>query len=370
VKPPAPQESTGNSAWETAVSTLEPQLLYRGYPADELAETSNSLEAAHLLITGELPPDEQFADWQALLHDALTLPAPVIGWLRRVPAHAETTDVLLTALAREPLRESADVPSTALIDRFPYWLGRITALTAARRRITRGHDPVEPHPDLSFASNLWLLLSEREPPTWLEHVLDTILVLCMEHGLTPPTLAVRMAAATGVDFPSAVLAGIAIARGPASAGGATAALSVLDAVRTADRAEAWVRTTLERHGSVPGFRHRVYRVGDPRTECLSAVSKRVAEHTGQTAREALANAIEHAVWDQAQLLPALGWPLSRMLDDLGLEHDLFVPLYVISRLAGWTAHYVEQTKQGAANIIRGKYTGEPLRHHRPMNEPT
>jgi citrate synthase len=223
---------------------------------------------------------------------------------------------------------------------------------------------------LSFAANLWLMLGDREPPGWLERVLDALLILCAEHGFTPATIAVRMAGASGADFSSALLAGLSIARGPHAAGSAVEALGVLGAVRTADRASAWVRTMLERQGSVAGFRHRAYRVGDPRTEPLSSICRRVAERTGRMEREELASAVEQAVWDQVQLLPALNWPISRVLDNLGIEQDLFVPLYTISRLAGWTAHYAEQRQQGGTDAIPSKYVGEPLRHHRPMNERT
>lgn len=355
--------------WQTAVSALEPQLLYRGYPAEELAESSHFLESSYLLVTGELPPDEQLADWQALLYDALALPAALTGWLRRVPSDATATDVLLAALAREPLRERTEAPGVqlSLADQFPFWLGRITSLMAARRRIVAGNEPVPPRSDLSFASNLWWMLREEECPAWLERVLDSLLIICAEHGLGPATRTVRLAASTGTEFSSALLAGISVARGPFSAGAAADAVRVLGAVRTAERAGSWVSATLERHGRVPGFRHRAYRVGDPRAESLTAVCRRVAERTERLDREQLAEAVEHAVWDQAQLLPAVAWPVSRMLDNLGLEHDLFVPLYVISRLAGWTGHYAEQLQQPASSV-RALYVGEALRHHRPSDE--
>jgi len=369
VKPPT-NENASPMAWNTAISTLEPQLLYRGYPADELASSSHFPETAYLLITGDLPTDEQLADWQALLHGAMTLPPALVKWLQRVPTEANATDVLLAALAREPLRDSDDAPDAglSLADHFPVWLGRIAALTAAWRRLGRGSSPVEPHSELSFASNLWCLLEGHEPPAWLERVLDTLLILGAEHGFTPATLSVRMAAAMGSSFSSALLAGVSVARGPQCAGAPAEVLGVLHAVRTPDRAENWVRTTLERQGRVPGFRHRVYRVGDPRTESLSAICRVVAERTGRSDREPLAAAIEQAVWDQAQLLPALSWSVARILDNLGLEPDLFAPLYVISRLAGWMAHFAEQKSQPQSPVIRQIYTGPTIRHHRPLSE--
>jgi citrate synthase len=366
----AVSETPGIPVWETAISALEPQLVYRGYPAAELAESSQFLDTAYLLIHGEMPVDEQLADWQALLHEALHLPTSLVGWLRRVPTTADTTDVLQAVLAREPLREHARVPDDqlSLADQFPYWLGRVTALTAGRRRIAKGLDPIEPRDDLGFAANLWWLLREEEAPAWLEQALETLLIICADHGLAPATLAVRLAASTGSNFSSALQAGIAVARGPHAAGAAAEALGVLSAVRTAERADAWVKGTLERHDRVPGFRHRAYRVGDPRTECLTAVCRRVAERTGHLEREKLAGVVEHAVWQQAQVLPALSWPVSRLLDNLGIEHDLFVPLYVISRLAGWTAHFAERLSDASLPFVRPKYVGEPLRHHRPLSE--
>jgi citrate synthase len=367
VNPTASAHAEG-PLWTTAISTLEPQLLYRGYPVDELAERSQILETAFLLIAGEIPTDEQLADWQALLHESFALPASLLKWLKRVPSEAELTDVLLAALAREALRsrgEGGDSPR----DVYPFWLGRLTALITTWRRLKQGLPLVKPRSELSYVANLWWLLTTQEPPGWLEFVLDAVFILCAEHGLAPSTVAVRMASAARSDFSSALQAGIAVARGSWAAGAAAEALEVLGAVRSPERAGSWVAATLERQGHIPGFRHRAYRVGDPRTESLTTVCRRVAERTGREDREQLASAVEHAVWDRAQLLPALSWPVSRLLDNLRLEQELFVPLYVLSRLAGWTAHFQEQLQQPEQAVVRSRYVGEPLRHLRRMNEP-
>lgn len=363
-----PSVPTEGPWWSTAISTLEPQLLYRGYPVDELVKQSFLLETAYLLVNGELPTEEQLTDWQALMHEAMSLPGGTVNWLKRMVPGRDLTSLLLAAIS-EQVVSAGGRTRLRVSDQYPYWLGRLTAVVAAGSRLKRGLPPLEPRPELFHAANVWWLLTETSPAESTVRSLEALFILCAEHGLSPATAVVRMAAGTGGELSTALLAGIAVAQGARAAGAAAEALAVLDAVRDPDRAAAWVAATLKRQGYVPGFRHRVYRMGDPRTEVLTPLCRLVAEHTHRQHREQLAQAIETAVWDQVQLLPALSWPVGRLLDNLGLEQELFVPLYVLSRLAGWTAHYLEHMQVQERTVFRSHYVGETLRHVHRMQEP-
>jgi citrate synthase len=362
-------ESSPPMQWETAIATWDPQPLYRGYPVDELAESRSFLEVAFLLMTGELPNEEQHADWQALLFDGLTLPASVHGWLKRVPEQAATIDVVQAALARCRLGDVVSPPSTtrAAADAFPHWLGFVTGVVTTRSRLIRGEPPVEPRADLTFGAQLWWLMQGREPVRWTDVALERLLVVCAEHGFTGATWAVRAAAANHADLSTSLQAGLAVAQGARAGSAASASLDVLASVRTPDRAVSWVEQMTKKQRLIAGFQHRLYRVGDPRTDWIAPLCKTAAEKTGHRERETLAEAIEQAVWDQRKVLPAVVWPAARLLDYLGVPQDLFGPLFVLSRMAGWAAHDAEQRAATTAPVIRARYLGP---EQRPLHRST
>ncbi len=358
--------------WETSIAAWEPQPLFRGYAVDELAASSTFLETAYLLMTGELPNDEQLADWQALLFDGLTLSSSMRGWLQRVPRPAATIDVLQSALARCRLSDSLVPPenSRAAADAFPRWLGFVAAVIGCRSRLQNDLEQVDPRADLGFAAQIWWLIHGKEPAAWIERALERLLIVCAEHGFTASTWAVRAAAAAQADLSTSLQAGLAVAQGARASGTATATLNVLAAVKTPDRASDWVQQMTAKNKPIPGFQHRLYRVGDPRTDWLSPLCREAAERSGKLDREELASAVEQAVWDQRSILPAVVWPAARLLDYLGIHHDLFGPLFVLSRMAGWAAHDAEQRRIGTAPVIRAKYIGPLPRPLRPIQEPT
>jgi citrate synthase len=349
--------------WETAIAAVEPQLLYRGYAAEELAASRSFLETAYLLLTGDLPTDEQLADWQALLFEGLTLSPAVRNWLRKVPTSATTIDAIHTALVRGQLGDDRIVSLSGrdVLDSFPHWLGFIAAIATQQPRVAAGQPIVDPRSDLGFGANLLWMLRGKEPSGFYERAMESCLITTAEHGFTPTTVAVRLVAAGGGDFLAALLAGMSVAQGPLHAGAAGQALEVLSEIRTADRADAWVRQRTMKGQSVPGFVHRRYRVGDPRAEWLSPLCRRLAELNDKIDREELAGAIEQAVWDQQHLLPAVAWPAARIVDYLGIDRALFVPLYVLGRMAGWAAHFVEQQSLPAPRMFRTQYTGPAAR---------
>lgn len=251
-----------------------------------------------------------------------------------------------------------------VLDTFPHWLGFIAAVATQQPRVAAGLPILDPRSDLGFAANVLWMLRGREPSPFQEQSLETCLVTTAEHGFTPTTVAVRLVAAGGGDFLAALLAGMSVAQGPLHAGAAAQALDVLSEIRTADRAEAWIRQRLAKEQSIPGFVHRRYRVGDPRAEWLSPLCKRLAELNDKTDREQLAESVEQTVWDQLHLLPAVTWPAARIVDYLGIDRAMFVPLYVLGRMAGWAAHFVEQQQQPVPKPLPTHYVGPALRHPR------
>jgi 2-methylcitrate synthase len=362
-----PSPGRGIAAGGTSVSALEPELLFRGYPADEMTASGQFLETAFLLITGELPTDEQLADWQALLFDAFELSTGLSNWLGRVPESASLLDVLQAALCRQQL--VTPLPSAAtsreVADEFPRWLGFMTGVLAQRWAMIEQRPLKAPNPGMGYAGNLWLLLRGTEPQVWQERALNGLLVLCAEHGFSPATCAVRLAASAGSELLFALQAGLSVARGPSAAGRLAASLDVLAKARDPAHAVEWVRRAIDKYGSVAGFTHRVYRMSDPRTEILSPACRQAAEATGRMAREELAETIEQAVWEQQRRLPTLSWVAVRLADYLGFDQRLFAAMFCFSRSAGWAAHYAEQRETTGPLILHGQYQGPSRRPYSP-----
>lgn len=355
----ASANGTPQIQWSTAITAVEPDLLYRGYRVEELLESTSFLDTAFLLVTGELPTSEQFADWQALLMQGMYLPDSIASWITRVPAVASPMDVLAGVLTRIRLAEgpTALTSTQGIHDSLPQWLGFLTSVLASRVRWARGERPGEPRDDLSFSGNLWWMLQGREPSPLIEQSLERLLMLGADHGMSPSTVAVRLAAAAGADFPIAVQAGASVAASWQPVGQAAATLDVLTEVRSPDRARAWVDEAVTRQRPIAGFEHRIYRVGDPRADWIAPLCRKAAERTGRLDREALAESIEGAVWDRLQRLPSIVWPAARLLDALGVDRAIFGPLFVIARLSGWAAHYLEQRDEQKMPVTTTTYQG-------------
>lgn len=354
---------TGQFRCVTAVSTVEPELLYRGYRVDDLLGHATFLETAFLLLTGELPTHEQAADWHALMLDGMQLPANIVSWLKRVPQSASPADVLLGILSRVHLMDTPPefLSCANLQSSLPQWLGFIAAILGARHRLIRGESPLDPHDELGLAGNLGWLLHGRNVKEPSERSLETLLIILADHGLASATIIVRLAAVSGNEWPLAMLSGAAAVLNGQAVSDARNTLQALADVKSVDRASGWVQQRLEQQLPLPGFGHRVYRVGDPRTDLVADRCRQVAKHLGRLDREDVATAIEQAVWEQHQRLPNVRWPAARLLDYLQIEEQLFGPLFLISRLAGWAAHYQEQRTSSRHFEVTTEYVGTKLR---------
>jgi len=247
-------------------------------------------------------------------------------------------------------------------------LAQLPLMIATRQRIVRGLDPVEFREDLSYAGNLLWGLTDREPTPLAEQALDSFLILSAEHELTPSTYAARIVASTRSDYLSAVIAGICAAKGIWHGGPGRQSIDIIEAVEIPGAATSIVHAVLKQYERLPGFWHRVYQTSDPRSELLRPICREVADEVGMMQMEDVAAAIETAVWDEQQILPSFDWPATRLLHYLGLDSDLFVPLFVLSRCVGWAAHFVEQQQTPQPIRPRAKYTGPAKRSFLPLSE--
>jgi citrate synthase len=360
----------GVIAGETAVSTIAGGLSYRGYAVEDLAEHTTFEDVAYLILYGELPNKEQLEAFQARLGAAATIPAEIIDVLRKIPKSANFMDVMRTgaSLLAHWDDQVGDNSHDANLRKSERLLAKLPTILAARHRLRSGQEPVCPDPSRSLSGNLlWMLWNEAPSPR-AEKAMDVSLILYAEHEFNASTFTARVIASTTSDLHSAITGAIGALKGPLHGGANERVMEVLAEVGTADRAESWIRDALARKVRIMGFGHRVYKHGDPRAAYLKGLCAELAAETGHQDMEQMADVIESVVREEKKLPPNLDWPSARLYHYLNLPTDLYTPLFVVSRVVGWSAHVIEQLDNNRLIRPRSRYTGPDLRTWKPVCE--
>jgi len=358
----------GVIAGETAVSTIEGGLRYRGYAIEELAADASFLEVAYLLLYGELPTQEQIADFQTILADSAEVPQPVLDLIAEIPLHVSAMDALRTGIsAVAHFDHQVDEDGTeANISKARRLLGQIPVLIAARHRLSQGLDLVAPDPELSFSGNLLQMITGEPPSELHERAMEVSLILYAEHEFNASTFTARVVTSTGSDLHSAITAAVGALKGPLHGGANERVMEVLEEVGAPAHADKWVHNALKQKRRIMGFGHRVYKDGDPRAEVLADYCKQLAGERGNFDLEEIADTIEHVVRTEKKLPPNLDWPSARLYHYLGLDIPVYTPLFVASRVTGWAAHVIEQAENNRLIRPRSKYTGPEPRPFAPL----
>jgi citrate synthase len=256
--------------------------------------------------------------------------------------------------------EAGDNGPLACVRKAERLTAQLPALLAARRRMVEGRPIVPADPARSLAGNLLWMLTGGEQTEPFVRALDLTLILYAEHEFNASTFTARVVASTLSDLHSAVTAAIGALKGPLHGGANERVIEVLRQVGSPDRAEAWTRDALARKVRIMGFGHRVYKGGDPRAALLKPVCADLAAATGHEELERTAEAIERVVWQEKRLLPNTDWPSARLYYYLGLPVELYTPLFVVSRVTGWSAHVIEQLENNRLIRPNARYCG-PVR---------
>ncbi len=358
----------GVIAGETAVSTVTGGLRYRGYPVTELAESATFDEVAHLLLHGELPTKRELADFQKRIAAARQLPTALRELLKAMPPDAVPMDALRTAVSilahYDP--DLHDNSREANLRKAERLLAQIPVVVAEQYRVSRKLAPVAPRADLGHAVNFLYMLRGVEPKPFDAKAFDVSLILYAEHEFNASTFTARVVVSTESDLHAGITAAIGALKGRLHGGANEKVMDLLLAAGGPASAEEWIRGALARKEKVMGFGHRVYKTGDVRARILKDYARKAAELAGQTKWEETADIIEKVLEEEKSLFPNLDWPAGRLYHALGLEAPLYTPFFVASRVAGWSAHIIEQL--GANRIIRprARYTGPEEKHVTPL----
>jgi citrate synthase len=360
----------GVIAGETAVSSIEDGLTYRGYRIEDLAEHARFEEVAYLLLHGELPSAAELAALNKRLAAAATVPKELLAALKAIPPKTPMMDVMRTSVSmlahRDP--DVEDNSHEANVRKAERLVAQLPVALAARQRLLAGKEPVHAESHRTLASNfLWMLTRNEPPDDWVK-ALDVSLVLYAEHEFNASTFTARVVASTLADLHSAITAAVGALKGPLHGGANERVLDVLEKIGSADRAEAWVRDALARKERIMGFGHRVYKLGDPRAAYLKTLCATLAAQSQNEDMERMADVIETIVRNEKRLPPNLDWPSARLYHYMGLPVELYTPLFVLSRVAGWSAHVIEQLDNNRLIRPRSRYSGQATRPWKPLEE--
>jgi len=359
----APKGLEGVVATSSSICYIDGEqgvLAYRGIDIHDLADHSNFEETCFLLWFGRLPQRNELKEVRERLAEERKLDTSILNLLRVAPKHALPMDVLRTAVSAlsfyDPEFQKND--HDANVHKAIRLTSQIAMIVAAYDRIRKGKDVVEPDRNLSHAANFLLLLNGEAPSHTAERALDIALILHADHELNASTFAARVTAATLSDMHSAITSAIGALKGPLHGGANEAVFHILMAIDRdgADPVE-FVKGMLAQKKKIPGFGHRVYHTEDPRATHLRKMSRDLGQSSGEPKWFEFSNKIEGYIKGEKKLNANVDFYSASTYHTLGIDVDLFTPVFAVSRISGWSAHVIEQLDDNRLIRPRADYVG-------------
>lgn len=355
----------------TAVSKVNPEtnsLLYRGYPVQELAANCTFEEVAYLLWHGELPTDAELAAFETLERAHRRLDPTVKDAIDALPLSAHPMDVVRTAVSViGAIDESLTTDRTWIdldltLERSIRLFAQLPAIVAYTQRRLRDERLVEPRDDLGYSANFLHMTFGEVPEKVVVDAFDVSMILYAEHSFNASTFAARVITSTLSDVYSAVTGAIGALKGPLHGGANEAVQHTFDEVGSAEGAREWLATALAEKRKIMGFGHRVYKNGDSRVPTMKAALETLVAHYDRPEVLDLYDALESAMVESKNIKPNLDYPSGPAYNLMGFDTTMFTPLFIASRVTGWTAHVREQLASNALIRPLSAYNGPDERH--------
>lgn len=349
----------GVIAGETAIASTKDELLYRGYPIEQLADHSTFEEVAYLLLEGNLPTRAALAEFRAELTARRNVPDELWKMVRLLPAGSNMMDVLRTSISFLGSFSSGDPKAQALdiIAKTP------TVVAGAWRVIAGDGAPIEPAHELSHAGNFFHMLRGKCPPPADLHAFAVSLILYADHEFNASTFSARVTVSTLSDIWSGVTSAIGTLKGPLHGGANEEAMKMLLEVGDPARAEAYIMDKLNHKQLVMGFGHRVYKNGDQRARILKELMEQLSERWGEPRWAQISQTIETVMEREKHLFPNVDFACGPTYYLLGIPMELYTPIFVMARVVGWTSHILEQLQHNRIIRPSSLYTGVARREY-------
>jgi citrate synthase len=356
----------GIVAFSTTKSFIDGQkgeLIYSGYNIDTLAKNATFEEVCFLLWNDRLPKKDELDELNEKLVSQRSLPQPVIDYIKSTNKEAEPMAVLRTAVSMlaDFQRDRRDDGKKGNIDDAIAMTAQMPTIVAAFARARDGKEIVEPLNEGSTAFNFLYMLNDEKPGKEAEKTMDLCLILHAEHGMNASTFTGRAICSTQSDMFSAVTGAIGALKGPLHGGANTAVMNMLleldEDPDTADPVD-FTKKKLANKEKIMGFGHRVYKTFDPRARLLRNMSKSLSEETGHTTLYEWSEAILKTMKDEKNIDPNVDFFSATVYYSIGIKPDLYTCIFAMSRISGWTAHYIEQDENNRLVRPRALYIGE------------
>jgi 2-methylcitrate synthase len=345
-------------------------LVYRGFPVQDLAENCSFEEVAWLIWHGELPKSVELKALQTDERARRNISPALLDVIHKSSRKAHPMDVLRTAVSflgvEDPVLEKTD--AAANLNRAMDMLAKIPTVIGAFYRLRKGQDFIPPRSDLSIAENFFHVCFGKVPAPEVVRAFEVSLVLYAEHGFNASTFSARVVVSSLTDIFGAVTAGIASLKGQLHGGANEAVMRMLLEISEASLAKEWMLTALREKRVVMGFGHRVYKKGDSRVPTMKKYARQMAAFTGQEKWLEISDILEATMIEQKNIFPNLDFPSGPTYYMMGIDIDMFTPIFVMARITGLTAHVMEQLANNRLIRPLSKYTGPGERRVIPLKQ--
>jgi citrate synthase len=341
------------------VNGIEGRLIYCGYDIHDLATHSTFEEVIYLLWNRRLPTRKELDQLKEELSREASLPAGIKDLIKWIPKTANPMDALRTAVSALAFYDpdGPDMSRQANVRKAVRLTARFPTIVSTFQRVRNGQEPLDPRPDLSIAANFLYTMRGEVPDEVSTKTMDVAFVLHADHEFNASTFAARVTAATLSDIYSAIVTAIGTLKGPLHGGANEGVIKNLLEIGSPENVEAWVKSKLEKKEKIMGFGHRVYRTEDPRASHLREMSRRLGERTGEMKWYEISRKLEEVVKRERGLNVNVDFYSASTYYALGIPPDLYTPIFACSRIAGWTAHVLEQYDNNRLIRPRAEYVG-------------
>ena len=363
----------GIVAAQTALSLVDGEnsrLLYRGVAIQELAANSTFEEVVFFLWYGKFPTISELKDFKKQLAKNRKVSPEIISVIKKFPKKAHPMAVLRTVASMLGLYDKQEnkIDHDSLQEKALRLTAIFPTVIAAFYRIRSGKKIIAPDAKLSHAADFLYMMHGKKPEKEMEKALDTYLILLADHGLNASTFSARVTSSTQADLYSAVTAAIGTLKGDLHGSANQRAMEMILDIGSPDRVDSYINNLLDQKKKIMGFGHRIYKKEDPRATAFRAIAGKLCDISGDKKWMEISNRVEKIIWEKKQIPCNVDFFSASVLYILGFPIDFFTTVFAASRVAGWTAHVIEQQLDNRLIRPAADYTGPYDQHYIPIEK--
>ena len=358
---------------ETTISHVVPELstlTYRGYTVQELCDKCDFEEVAYLVLNGELPNKSQLKKFIKQERSERRLSKQILNDIKKMPRNAHPMDVIRTCVSLMALedKDTKDNSPKANMRKAMRIFAKTPTAVAAYFRTRKGKSIISPSKKLSFSENFFKMMFNKVPDKEIVRAFDISLILYAEHSFNVSTFTARTITSSLSDLHGAITGAIASLKGPLHGGANEAVMHMMKEIGKPEKAKAWIENALNKKKVVMGFGHRVYRTGDSRVPTMKHYMFKVAKLLKKEKYTRMYEILEKVMLQRKNIHPNVDFPCGPTYYMMGIDIDFYTPIFVMSRITGWSAHIMEQ--HASNKLIRplSKYRGAEVREVMLLNQ--